>query len=146
VTAFGLVERVTPFKKVEKRCANSRLMPRYDLWNEVRSRTLSDRAGWLPAHCTTVKAPTASALSGLGPFVSSVRKPPLDSGRRPDFEFHRKPPLTSAECRQIVQRKRLEAAGDRRYGNELRATAEAWRVLAAKLEQSEAIEARFFLR
>jgi hypothetical protein len=53
-------------------------------------------------------------------------------------------PLTSAECRQIVQRKLLEAVGDRRYGKELRATAEAWQVLAEKVEQSEAIEARFF--
>jgi hypothetical protein len=52
--------------------------------------------------------------------------------------------LTSAECRQIVQRKLLEAVGDRRYGKELRATAEAWQVLAEKVEQSEAIEARFF--
>jgi hypothetical protein len=55
-------------------------------------------------------------------------------------------PLTSAECRQIVQRKLLEAVGDRRYGKELRATAEAWQVLAEKLEQSEAIEARFLRR
>jgi len=44
-------------------------------------------------------------------------------------------PLTSAECRQIVQRKLLEAVGDRRYGKELRATAEAWQVLAEKVEQ-----------
>jgi hypothetical protein len=55
-------------------------------------------------------------------------------------------PLSSAECRQIVQRKLLEAMGDRRYGKELRATAEAWQVLAEKVEQSEAIEARFLRR
>jgi hypothetical protein len=53
-------------------------------------------------------------------------------------------PLTSAECRQIAQRKLLEAVGDRRYSKELKATAEAWQVLAEKAEQSEAIEARFF--
>jgi hypothetical protein len=50
-------------------------------------------------------------------------------------------PLTSIECLQIVQRKLLEAVGDRRYGKELRATAEAWQVLAEKVEQGEALEA-----
>ena len=49
--------------------------------------------------------------------------------------------LTSAECREIAERKMGEAAGDRRHGKELRATAEAWLVLAEKIEQAEAIEA-----
>jgi hypothetical protein len=34
-----------------------------------------------------------------------------------------------------------EAIGDRRHGKELRATAEAWLVLAGRIAQSEAIEA-----
>jgi hypothetical protein len=50
--------------------------------------------------------------------------------------------LTSAECRQIAERKIGQAAGDRRYGKELRATAEAWLVLAQKIAQAEALEAR----
>jgi CspA family cold shock protein len=40
--------------------------------------------------------------------------------------------LTSAECRQ----KMAEAAGHK----ELRATAEAWLILADKIEQAEALE------
>ena len=49
--------------------------------------------------------------------------------------------LTSAECREIADRKMMEAAGDRLQGKEFRATAEAWLVLAEKIEQAEAIEA-----
>jgi hypothetical protein len=48
--------------------------------------------------------------------------------------------LTSAECLKIVERKMGEAIGDRRYGEELRATAKAWLVLAGKIEQAEALE------
>jgi hypothetical protein len=50
-------------------------------------------------------------------------------------------PLTSAECREIADRKRLEAEGDRLHGEEFRATADAWLVLAEKIAQAEAIEA-----
>ena len=53
--------------------------------------------------------------------------------------------LTSAECREIAERKMGEAAGDRRHGKELRATAEAWLVLAEKIEQAEAIRDFFAL-
>jgi hypothetical protein len=49
--------------------------------------------------------------------------------------------LTAAECRKIAERKMGEAIGDRRHGKELRATAEAWLVLAGRIAQSEAIEA-----
>ena len=49
--------------------------------------------------------------------------------------------FTAAECRKIAERKMGEAVGDRRHGKELRATAEAWLVLAEKIEQAEAIEA-----
>jgi hypothetical protein len=49
--------------------------------------------------------------------------------------------LTAAECRKIAERKMGEAIGDRRHGKELRATAEAWLVLARRIAQSEAIEA-----
>ena len=49
--------------------------------------------------------------------------------------------LTAAECREIADRKMLEAEGDRLHGEELRATAEAWLVLAEKIAQAEAIEA-----
>ena len=49
--------------------------------------------------------------------------------------------LTSAECREIADRKMSEAAGDPLRGKEFRATAEAWLVLAEKIEQAEAIEA-----
>ena len=51
-------------------------------------------------------------------------------------------PLTSAECLAIAERKIAQAIGDRRHGKELRATAEAWLVLAQKIAQAEAIEAR----
>jgi cold shock protein len=44
--------------------------------------------------------------------------------------------LTSAECRQIAERKMAEAAGHK----ELRATAEAWLILADTIEQAEALE------
>jgi len=49
--------------------------------------------------------------------------------------------LTSAECRKIADRKMGEAVGDRRHGKELRATAQAWLVLAERIAQAEAIEA-----
>jgi hypothetical protein len=49
--------------------------------------------------------------------------------------------LTSAECRQIAARKMVRAAGDPVRGKELRATAEAWLVLAEKIAQAEALEA-----
>ena len=49
--------------------------------------------------------------------------------------------LTSAECREIAERKMGEAIGDRRHGKELKATAQAWLVLAEMIEQAEAIEA-----
>ena len=48
--------------------------------------------------------------------------------------------LTAAACREIADRKMLEAAGDRLQRKEFRATAEAWLVLAEKIEQAEAIE------
>ena len=47
--------------------------------------------------------------------------------------------LTSAECLKIAERKMGEAIGDRRQ--ELRATAQAWLVLAERITQAEAIEA-----
>jgi hypothetical protein len=49
--------------------------------------------------------------------------------------------LTSAECLKIAERKLGEAIGDRRHGKGLRATAQAWLVLAEKIERAEAIEA-----
>jgi hypothetical protein len=49
--------------------------------------------------------------------------------------------LTSAECLKIAERKMGEAIGDRRHGRELRATAQAWLVLAERIAQAEAIEA-----
>ena len=49
--------------------------------------------------------------------------------------------LTAAECREIADRKMVEAIGDRRHGKELRATAQAWLVLAERIAQTEAIEA-----
>ena len=49
--------------------------------------------------------------------------------------------LTSAECREIAERKMGEAIGDRRHGKELKATAQAWLVLAERIAQIEAIEA-----
>jgi hypothetical protein len=48
--------------------------------------------------------------------------------------------LTSAECREIAERKMAEAEGDPLHGKEFRATAEAWLFLAEKIEQAEAIE------
>jgi len=47
--------------------------------------------------------------------------------------------LTAAECLKIAERKMGEAIGDRRQ--ELRATAQAWLVLAERITQAEAIEA-----
>ena len=49
--------------------------------------------------------------------------------------------LTSAECRKIAERKMVEAEGDLVHGKEFRATAQAWLVLAEKIERAEAIEA-----
>ena len=49
--------------------------------------------------------------------------------------------LSSAECLKIAERKMGEAVGDRRHGKELRATAQAWLVLAERIAQTEAIEA-----
>ena len=49
--------------------------------------------------------------------------------------------LTAAECREIAERKMGEAVGDQRYGEELKATAQAWLVLAERIAQAEAIEA-----
>jgi len=49
--------------------------------------------------------------------------------------------LTAAECRKIAERKMGEAIGDRRHGKELKATAQAWLVLAERIAQIEAIEA-----
>ena len=49
--------------------------------------------------------------------------------------------LTSAECLKIAERKMGEAIGDRRHGNELKATAQAWLVLAERIAQIEATEA-----
>ena len=48
--------------------------------------------------------------------------------------------LTAAECREIADRKMMEAAGDRLQGKEFRAT--AWLFLADKIEQAEALEAQ----
>jgi hypothetical protein len=49
--------------------------------------------------------------------------------------------LTAAECWEIAERKIGEAVADRRHGKELRATAQAWLVLAERIAQTEAIEA-----
>ncbi len=49
--------------------------------------------------------------------------------------------LTSVECLKVVERKMEEAVSDRRHGKELRATAQAWLVLAERIAQAEAIEA-----
>ena len=49
--------------------------------------------------------------------------------------------LTSAECREIAERKMGEAIGDRRHGEELKATAQAWLVLAGRIAQIESTEA-----
>ncbi len=49
--------------------------------------------------------------------------------------------FTAAESRKIAERKMGEAIGDRRHCKELRATAEAWLVLAERIAQIEAIEA-----
>ena len=50
--------------------------------------------------------------------------------------------LTAVECLKIAERKMGEAVGDRRHGKELRATAQAWLVLAERIAQTEAIEAK----
>jgi hypothetical protein len=49
--------------------------------------------------------------------------------------------LTAAECREIANRKMVEAEGDPLHGKEFRATAEAWLFLADKIEQAEALDA-----
>ena len=49
--------------------------------------------------------------------------------------------LTAAECLEIADRKMGEAVSDRRHGKELRATAQAWLVLAERIAQAEAFEA-----
>ena len=49
--------------------------------------------------------------------------------------------MTAAECLEIADRKMGEAVSDRRHGKELRATAQAWLVLAERIAQAEAIEA-----
>jgi len=49
--------------------------------------------------------------------------------------------LTAVECREIADRKMVEAEGDPLHGKEFRATAEAWLFLADKIEQAEALEA-----
>jgi hypothetical protein len=49
--------------------------------------------------------------------------------------------FTAAECRKIAEHKMGEAIGDRRHGEELKATAQAWLVLAERIAQIEAIEA-----
>ena len=49
--------------------------------------------------------------------------------------------MTAAECRKVAERKMGEAIGDRRHGKELKATAQAWLVLAERIAQAEAIEA-----
>ena len=49
--------------------------------------------------------------------------------------------LTAAECLEIADRKMGEAVGDRRHGKELKATAQAWLVLAERIAQIEATEA-----
>jgi len=48
--------------------------------------------------------------------------------------------MTAAECREIAERKMGDAVGDRRYGKEPRATAQAWLVLAERIAPTEAIE------
>jgi hypothetical protein len=42
--------------------------------------------------------------------------------------------LTPAECREIAERKMVEAEGDPVHGREFRATAHAWLVLAEMIE------------
>jgi len=49
--------------------------------------------------------------------------------------------LTSAECREIADRKMVEAEADPVHGKEFRATAEAWLFLAEKIERAEMLEA-----
>jgi hypothetical protein len=49
--------------------------------------------------------------------------------------------LTAAECREIADRKMVEAEGDPVHGKEFRATAEAWLFLAEKIERAEMLEA-----
>ena len=46
--------------------------------------------------------------------------------------------LTSAECREIAERKMVEAESDPAHGKEFRAMAHAWLVLAEMIEQAEA--------
>ena len=47
--------------------------------------------------------------------------------------------LTSAECLKIAECKMGEAIGDRRHGKELKATAQAWLVLAERIAQINAL-------
>jgi hypothetical protein len=54
---------------------------------------------------------------------------------RPRARF---PLLTAAECLEIADRKMGEAVSDRRHGKELRATAQAWLVLAERIAQADA--------
>ena len=42
--------------------------------------------------------------------------------------------LLSAECREMAERKMVEAEGDPVHGKEFRATAHAWLVLAEMIE------------
>jgi hypothetical protein len=42
--------------------------------------------------------------------------------------------LTPAECREIAERKMVEAEGDPVHGREFRATAHAWLVLAEMIK------------
>jgi len=42
--------------------------------------------------------------------------------------------VTPAECREIAERKMVEAEGDPVHGREFRATAHAWLVLAEMIE------------
>jgi hypothetical protein len=46
--------------------------------------------------------------------------------------------LTAAECLKIAERKMGEAVSDRRHGKELKATAQAWLLLADRIAQTEA--------
>ena len=50
------------------------------------------------------------------------------------------PPLTSAECLAIAERKIVEAMSSRRHGKELKLTAQAWMVLAEKVRQGEGLK------
>ena len=49
-------------------------------------------------------------------------------------------PLTSVQCLAIAERKIVEAMSDRRYGKELKLTAQAWMVLAENVRQGETLQ------